>query len=259
MALLAKTVRSAAFVVAFLFLGLSLLGIFGVWMVDRKASEIALKGFGFVETAIGVADAGLARVNDLLVTSREEVAQASETINAVGARPEANRPVLNGLNERLGTSLAPHLGQMKQMLGPVRDAVGMIRNAVSLANSFPAMTDRAPRIAALDEAFNRLEGLTADTTQLRSTLRELALAQTSELSPETMTMLNGLTQRIDARLGEVQASVHEVQADSTALRSRLELRKSRLLFFFNLLALLSVLMLAWIIYSQIIVIRHHRR
>jgi len=51
MAILEKTVRSAAITVAGLFIGLSLFGIFGVWLIDRKATEIALKGFGLVETA----------------------------------------------------------------------------------------------------------------------------------------------------------------------------------------------------------------
>ncbi|HEX3227357.1 MAG TPA: hypothetical protein VHQ95_00250, partial [Pyrinomonadaceae bacterium] len=69
--------------------------------------------------------------------------------------------------------------------------------------------------------------------------------------------LNGLTQRIDTRLGEVQANVQGVKADIAALQIRLDKRKSRLLFVLNLLALLSTLMLAWIVYTQIVVIQHH--
>ena len=257
MPILEKTIRLAAIALAVLFIGLSLLGIFGVWLVDRKATEIALKGFGLVEIGIGVVDAGVARVDDLIATSRTEVRQASETITAVGAQAQANSPVLNALNERLETSLAPRIAQMQQVLAPVRDAVGTVGNAVSLLNSVPMMADRAPRLAALDETFNRLEGLSADSTQLRGTLRALVAAQKSDVAAETVATLNGLTQRIDTRLGEVQASVQGVQADIAALQVRLDTRKSRLLFVFNLLALLSTLMLAWIIYTQVVVIRHH--
>ena len=177
MPILEKTSRSAAIAVAVLFIGLSLFGIVGVWLVDRKATDVALHGFGVVETGVGVVDAGVARVDDLIATSRTEVRQASETITAVGARAEANRPVLSALNERLETSLAPRIAQMQQALAPVRDAVGTIGNAVSLVNSLPMMADRAPRLAALDETFNRLEGLSADATQLRGTLRALVAAQ----------------------------------------------------------------------------------
>ena len=182
MPILEKTIRFAAIALAVLFIGLSLFGIFGAWFVDRKATDVALKGFGLIETGVGVVDAGVGRVDDLIATSRTEVRQASETITAVGARAQANSPVLNALNERLETSLAPRIAQMQQVLAPVRDAVGTVGNAVSLLNSLPMMADRAPRLAALDETFNRLEELSADATQLRGTLRALVAAQKSDVS-----------------------------------------------------------------------------
>jgi hypothetical protein len=256
--ILKKTVRSAGVTVAALFVGLSLCGIFGVWMVERRASEIARKGFGLVESAVGVVDAGVARVNELIATSRTEVRQASETITATGSRAEANSPVLSALHERLETRLAPRIAQVQQALAPVRDAVGAIGNAVSLVSSLPMMAERAPRLVALDETIKRLEGLSADSAQLRGTLRALVAARAGDLSTETVATLNGLTQRIDTRLGEVQANVQEVQADIDALQVRLDARKAKVLFVFNLLALLATLMLAWILYSQIVVIRHCR-
>jgi hypothetical protein len=257
MAILEKTIRFAAIALAVLFIGLSLLGIFGAWFVDRKATDVALKGFGLIEVGIGVVDAGVGRVDDLIARSRTEVRQASETITDVGAQAQANSPVLNALNERLETSLAPRIAQMQQVLAPVRDAMGTVGNAVSLLNSLPMMTDRAPRLAALDEAFNRLEELSADTTQLRGTLRTLVVEQKSDIAPGTIAALKGLTQRIDTRLGEVQANVQAVRADVAALKDRLDKRQSRLLFVFNMVALLSTLMLAWILYTQVVVIRHH--
>ena len=214
MPILEKTIRFAAIALAVLFIGLSLLGIFGAWFVDRKATDVALKGFGLIEVGIGVVDAGVGRVDDLIARSRTEVRQASETITAAGAQAQANSPVLNALNERLETSLAPRIAQMQQVLAPVRDAVGTVGNAVSLLNSLPMMADRAPRLAALDEAFNRLEELSADTTQLRGTLRTLVVEQKSDIAPGTVAALKGLTQRIDTRLGEVHANVQAVRADS---------------------------------------------
>jgi hypothetical protein len=94
-------------------------------------------------------------------------------------------------------------------------------------------------------------------TQLRGTLRALVVEQKSDIAPGTVAALKGLTQRIDTRLGEVQANIDGVQADIAGLHVRLDKRQSRLLFVFNLLALLSTLMLAWILYTQVVVIRHH--
>ena len=255
--ILEKTTRFAAIALAVLFIGLSLFGIFGAWFVDRRATDVALKVFGFIETGVGVVDAGVGRVDDLIETSRTEVRQAAETVTAVSTQTQVDSPVLNALNERLETSLAPRIAQMQQVLAPVRDAMGTVGNVVSLLNSLPMMADRAPRLAALDETFNRLEGLSADATQLRSTLRALVVAQKSDVTPETFATLKGLTQRIDNRLGEVQANVQTLRANVAALQVRLDTRKSQLLFFLNLLALLSTLMLAWILYTQVVVIQHH--
>jgi prefoldin subunit 5 len=245
--------------VALLFIGVSLFGIFGVWLIDRKATEVAGKVFGLVETAVKVADAGVARVDELIGTSRTEVRQASDTITSVGARAEANRAVLIALNERLDTTLASRIAKMQRELTPVRDAMGSIGNAISVLNSLPMMADRAPRLASLDDAFNRLDELSADTTQLRSTLRALVAENGKELSAETVATLSGFTQRIEARLGEVQAKVQGVRADVAALQVRMDARQSKLLLIFNLFALLATLMLAWILYSQVVVIRHYRR
>ena len=83
------------------------------------------------------------------------------------------------------------------------------------------------------KTFNRLEELSADATQLRGTLRALVAAQNGDVTAETVATLNGLTQRIDTRLGEVQANVQGVRADIAALQVRLDTRKSRLLLRFQ--------------------------
>ncbi len=257
MRILEKTTRFAAVALAMLFIGLSLVGIFSAWFVSRKASDVALKGFGVIEIGVGAVDAGVGRIDDLIATSRTELRQAAETINTVGAQAVSNSPVLNALNERLETSLAPRIAQMRQTLAPVRDAVGKVSNAVSLVSALPMMAERAPRLAALDETLNRLEEMSADATQLRSTLRALVVEQKREVSPETVAALKALTQRIDTRLGEVQTNVQSVRTDVDTLQARLDKRESRLLFVFNMVAMLSTLMLAWIVYTQVVVIRHH--
>ena len=210
MSILEKTARVAAIVLAALFIGLSLSGVVGAWWLNREAIDVALKGFGVIETGVGVVDAGVKRVDDLITKSRTEVRQAAETIDAVGEKAQANSPVLKALNGRLETTLAPRVAQMQQMLGPVRDALGRVGDALGMLNSLPILADRAPRLAALEETFNRLEELTADTTQLRATLQALA-EQKGNVAAETVAALKGLTQRIDTRLGEVQTNVQKVR------------------------------------------------
>jgi cob(I)alamin adenosyltransferase len=222
------------------------------------ATQIVLKGSGLVESAVRVVDAATTRATELIATSRTEVREASETVAVIGVRAEANGPILNALSERLETTLAPRIAEVQDALIPVRDALATIGNILNLMSSLPMISDRAPRLVGLNEIFQRIEGMSADTTQLRSTLRALAAGQPNNLSAETVATVNGLAQRIDARLGEVQGNVHDMHEDIAALQVRLDKRKSQLLVLFNLLALFATVMFVWIGYSQLVVIRHHR-
>jgi len=259
MALFEKTTRFIAIALAVLFIFLSLFGIVGAWFINTKATGAALKGFGLVESGVAIVDAGVGRVGDLIATSRTEVQQASETITTVGPRAQANSAVLNALNERLETNLEPRVAQIQKVLAPVRDALGTVANAVSMLNSLPMMKDRAPRLAKLDEAFDRLEELSGDAKQLHATLRDLTATQKNDVAAETVGILNKLAQRIDSRLAEVQANVQGVRTDIDELQNRLGKRKSQVLFVFNLLALLVTLAMIWILYTQVVVLRHHWR
>ena len=257
MRIIEKSARVGAMVVAVLFIVLSLGGVVGAWYLNWQATDVALKGFGVIEVGVGAVDAGVGRVDDLIAKSRTEVSQATETITTVGAKAQANKPVITALNARLETNLAPRVAQMQQVLAPVRDALGAVGNAVSMLNSLPILADRAPRLKALEDAFNRLEALTVDTTQLQATLKAL-VEQKGDVAAETVAALTAITQRIDTRLGEVQSNVQAVRTDVAALKVRLDARKARLLFAFNLVAMLATLMLAWIVYTQVVVIQHHR-
>src|SRR5947208_16633136 len=94
MKILEKTARPAAVAFAVLFIVLSLVGIFGAWFVNSKASDVALKGFGDSEMGVGVVDGGVGRVDDLNGSSRTEVQAAAEASSAVGARAAGHRPVV---------------------------------------------------------------------------------------------------------------------------------------------------------------------
>src|SRR4029077_15840314 len=137
MPILEKIIRFGAIGIAVLFIGLSLVGICGAWFVDRTVTDVALKGFGLIETGVGVVDAGVGRVNDLIATSRPEVRQASETITTIGGQAAANSPVLNALSERLETNLAPRIARMQKVLAPVREGLTNVANVVCLLNFVP--------------------------------------------------------------------------------------------------------------------------
>jgi len=257
--MLKKIGRIIVFIVAVLFIVLSIGGIVGAWWVNSVASNVTLKAFSVVETGVGIVDTGVGRVETLIQTGRTEVQQAEETVVTIAGNLQANHPVLTALSERLETRLGPTVDKIQEAMAPVRDALGTVSNAVSIANSIPFIQERAPRLEKIDTAFSRLGEMSADAQQLRSTLREAAAGQADQLTQETATTLTNLTSRVDTRLAEIETAVQEVQTEIKALQARLETLKSRLLLIYDLAALAATLLLLWVIYSQVVVIRHHAR
>ena len=202
--MLKKTGRVLAFIVAILFILFSIGGIVGAWWLNSAASDVTLKVFSAVETGVGVIDAGVARVNALVETSRTEVQQAEETINTVAGNLQANNPVLAALSERLETRLGPTVDNIQEAIAPVRDALLAVSNVVSIANSIPFIQERAPGIEKVDATFNRLGDIAADTRQLRGTLQAAAAGRADQITAEAATTLTTLTTRIDTRLAEAR-------------------------------------------------------
>jgi gas vesicle protein len=249
--------RLLVLIVAVLVILLSLSGIVGAWWVNSVASNVTLKVFSVVQSGVEVVNTAVGRVDTLIQTARTEVQQAGETVTTIAGNLQENHPVLTALSDRLETRLGPAVDNIQEAIAPVHDALTTVSSAVSFANSIPFIQERAPRLEQLDQTFTRLGSLAADVQQLRSTLRAAVVAGADKLTQTTATALTDLTSRIDAGLADIQSSVQTLQSDITALQARLQERQSQLLLIYNLSALAATLLFAWVIYSQVVVVRHH--
>ena len=257
--MLKKIGRVLILVLAALVIILSVGGIIGAWGVNSIVANVTLKIFSVVEGGANIVDTAVGRVDSLVQDSRAEVQQTEETIGTIAANVQENRPVLTALSERLETRLGPTVDKVQEAVAPARDALVTISNVVSFANSIPFVQERAPRLGQLEEVLTKLGGLTADLQQLRTTLRAATLAKADELTQELVTILTRLTSRVAGWLGEIQTDIQGIRSDIEVFQARTEAIKSGLLLAYNLAALLGTLLYIWVIYSQIIVIRHHWR
>ena len=249
--------RVLVLIVCVLVIVLSLAGIIGAWWVNSVASNITLKVFSVVQGGVEVVDTAVGRVDALIQTARSEVQQAGETITTIAGNLQENHPILTALSDRLETRLGPGIDNIQEAMAPVHDALVTVGNAVSFANSIPFVQERAPRLEQLDQTLTRLGTLSADVQQLRTTLREATVAGADQLTQSAATALTDLTSRIDAGLADIQSSVQGLQSDITTLQARLQERQSRLLLIYNLTALAVTFLFLWVIYSQVVVVRHH--
>ena len=256
MSTLKKIGRALIILIAVLVIVLSAAGIYGAWYANRTLTDVTLKVFTIVDTGVAVAQTGVTRVDSLVQAGRTEVQQAEQTIGTVGGNLQENSPLLTALSTRLETRLAPTVGKIQETLAPVRESLVSVANVVEIANSIPFVETKAPRIARLDEIFNQLGQLAADIAQLDDTLRTSVVEGKNQLTQEAVTTLTDITTRVDTGLGTVQTEVQSALVDIQAFQEETQALKSRLLMYYNLAALALTLLMLWVIYSQIVLIRY---
>jgi prefoldin subunit 5 len=255
--MLKKIGRVLVVIVAVVVILLSLAGIGGAWWLGSTLSDATLKIFSVIQTGTEVVDSAVGRVDTLIQTGRSEVQQAGEMVNTVASNLQENRPVLTALSDRLESRLGPAVDKIQEAIAPVHDALVTVSAVLSFANSIPFVQERAPRLDQLEQTTTRLSTLAADVLQLRTTLRAAVTEQANQLTQQAATALTDLTTRIDNGLASIQSDVQALQAEVTALQARLQTLQSRLVLSYNLIALAATFLYLWVIYSQIVVIRHH--
>lgn len=253
-----KLLRGSIILIAVLTMLLSIALITGTWWLHNTATDVTLRAFSIVDTAVGVVDAGASRANDLVQRGRAEVQQVESTIVAVGGNIEANNPLLTALSNRINERLTPTVEQVRTVLAPVTSTVRAVRALVDFVNAIPFIREMPPAVDDLESALNRLDETAADVRQINDTIRAAVTGTADRLTNESVDTLTGLTGRVDSRLAETQASVEAVQAEISALQVRLAAQRARLLLIYNLAAIVLTLFLLWVLYSQFVVIRHQR-
>lgn len=233
----------------------SIAGIVGAWWAHNTVTNVTLRAFTIVDTAVGVVDAGASRVNDLVQRGRNEVQQIESTIVTVGDNIAENKPVLTALSNRINERLAPPVEQVRTILTPIISTVRAVRALIDFVNAIPFIRETPPGIDDLENALNRLDETIADVRQINDTVRATVTETTERFTNESAGTLTGLTGRVDSRLADTQAAVEATRAEIAALQGRLAAQRARLLLIYNLIAIGLTLFLLWVIYSQIVVMR----
>lgn len=254
-----KILRWLIILIAVLVMVASIAGIAGTWWLHNTVTDVTLKAFSIVDTAVGVVDTGVGRANELIQRGRSEVQQVEATIVAVGANIEENNPLLTALSNRINERLAPAVEQVRTVLSPVTGTIRAVRALVDFVNAIPFIRETPPAVDDLETALNRLDETAADVRQINDTIRSAVTGTADRLTNESVNTLTGLTGRVDGRLAETQASVEAVQAEIQALQARLAAQRARLLLIYNLTAIALTLFMLWVLYSQFVVIRHQRQ
>jgi hypothetical protein len=146
--------------------------------------------------------------------------------------------------------------QLRTTLAPVSGAIQSVRALVDFINAIPFISETPPAVEELESALNRLDEAAANARQVGDTIRTTVVEGSSQMTQQTVDLLTSLTSGVDNWLAEAQSAVDTLQTEMAALQERLALLRSQLLLIYSLAAVGATLLMLWLIYSQVVVIRH---
>jgi chromosome segregation ATPase len=229
---------------------LSVAGVVGVWVVERVATDVTMEATAAIDEAAQAARDGIQRVN-------ARVARARETVDTIEAAATlASRDVV----ER-GVAMTPLSEEKAQQLNAeIQDAVDSFENfrqgLLAIVHLIRAI-DRMPMVELpepdperLREASEKIDGLEMRAEELGNRLsgfRAGAAGAALEVREAAM--------QVSDRLAEVQEDLTQVNARLSAVQARAIHLQQTLPTTFALIAIASTLLLVWVAYSQVVVIR----
>jgi hypothetical protein len=243
-----------AIVLSILVLLSSAAAIVGTWVARGLLSDVSVSLLGVVEnTAVGLRRAG-ERLDQSLAdmqSASSEIAEASAQISA------------NVADKGLIAVLLPEEQEQKLMdrARSVQETVATIRDLLATGVGMYQTIDRLPFVnlpKPRQEDVAKIEQAVLDSgtraEELRKNVREFRTGVSGEIGKVEQAAL-----RLSERLDESRGRLAELDADLAALQDLAGRLKTSIPTALTIVAVLLTLFLAYVIYSQVEVIRIHVR
>ena len=249
--------RGVAIVLAAFFIAVSLCGEYVVWRLAHWARETADDVFGGVKKATGLVQSGAGRVAGLAEACLTELRNLPENVRASEPRSADLEPVLMALRERVETRLEPRIAQAEEALALARNALQTVETTMELLRTLHIVQRPSPELAQLDALRARLQELSGQAAQTREALKAFAGARVGDLRSEAIASLSAQIERLNTGLTSILDQARNAQIRLSRFQESVDSNLARTHFVIGLAALCLTLLLAWNVYAQVIVLRHH--
>lgn len=233
---------------------LSLIGVVGTWVVSGGISRTVTQVLVVVENTagslsatVGQIDQGVAKLDETATRIRSATDQISQNITDKGL-------VLTLLPEEREQELATQANDLQETVNSVVDALNAGLELYQTIDSLPFVSLPKPQA----DTIARLEKTIADTRSMVTQIVEGIRAFREGVSQE-IDNVTGILDQISAGLGSARENLAQLNNALLALQELAARARSIAPVVFNIVSLVLTLFLAWVIYTQVEVIRQYTR
>ena len=225
---------------------LSLTGIAGTWIVRNRLNTDLVDIVTAAEARVSATKQGLDRLEAVLAQARSHITTVEQDVQAFGADLEQNRPLLAAISDKLGLNLAPLLDSAREIMTTVRETVVAVDSAIEAINAIPFVSVPVPELESVKKLSQDVDNFRTEVQNLRTAIEQ----RRSEIIGGAISFVTTPTSQLGSALDEMQAAISDYSQQLSGVQEELAAFKSAIRRWLTWTAVISTLILLWLVFSQ---------
>jgi hypothetical protein len=229
---------------------ISLLGIVGTWVAGRAVTDAALQLLTGIDKTAEAAHQAIGRVNTGLTQVRDEVSVLEDATARISQNVNDKGLVLTLLPQEREDALTAKVQKLAEEFDKVREVVVGTIDLYRAVDALPFVNLPKPQ----DERVQKLSGLLSEVAStvkdVNARIEEFRSNAAGAISRVTDTLGN-----VTDRLTKAETELNALDAELLALQARIAQLKQTLPIVFTVVMIVLTLLMAWVAYTQIVVMR----
>jgi hypothetical protein len=245
-----KILYSAVIGMSGLILLFSMIGILAVWLVQGPLSDAAVSLLHVVESSARVGRVSVGRVDQALAALQAQVTDVVDASSQISQNVTDKGLVLVLLPEEKELQLVETAGSIRDTYQGLRESIALGLDMYRSLNRLPFVSLPGPDEAQMDRIETSLNGLQASVKALRTEIAGFRSGVTKRVDKVTQaaSLLNNEIARIRDDLAQLDSKLAGLEVLSIRVQKMIP-------GLFIIVAVLLTLMLAFLIFTQVEVIR----
>ena len=230
---------------------LSLVSIIGIWILSGIATTSVVEFLTGTAATVKAANANISQVNAGVGKLQQQASALEDAAKKVAQNP-SNRPLLLSLLPEGGQQTVDSVaGRVGERFSATRPFVNPIRTTVGALNHLPFVNIPTPDETLADQVQGKMDDLVGTAPAL-DRAAGLARANTPNAAGNVATAAN----RVNSVIGSVQSPLSQLEAQLNEIEARTTRLASFVMFLFTIGSTIATIFFIWVIYSQVVVLRH---
>ncbi|MFN8483226.1 MAG: hypothetical protein U0768_09325 [Anaerolineae bacterium] len=230
---------------------LSLVTIIGIWIASSVATTSVVQFLTGTAATVKAASVNVSQVNAGVGKLQQQTTALGEAAAKLSQSPTDKSAILGLLPEAGQQTVDAVAGRVGERFGATNLFVGPMRTTIGALNHLPFVNIPDPDAALADTVQGQMNDLTGSAPAL-----DKAASEVLANAPNAAGHVAAAADRVNSVIGSVQTPLTQLEGQLAEIETRTTRLANFVSFLFTVGSTIGTIFLIWVIYSQVIVLRH---